>query len=61
MTEEEKAKDRKRQYKSEKELFFEFRDTVLLIGKGEISDLLLFKINENLEKIAGSLENIEPV
>jgi len=62
MTEEEKkAKERKRQYESEKEEFLEWRDTVLLIDKGEILNLLLFKINDNLEYIVESLKNIEPI
>jgi len=50
MTEEEK----KRQYESEHKRFIEWKHTILLIDPEEILNLLLFKINENLERIADS-------
>ena len=60
MTEEEKISgERKRQYESEKEEFLEWRDSVLLIDKGEILNLLLFKINENLDYLSESIRYIK--
>ncbi|MBA7563765.1 hypothetical protein ES695_05560 [Candidatus Atribacteria bacterium 1244-E10-H5-B2] len=57
--EEEISEERKRQYKSEKEEFLEWRDSVLLIDNGEILNLLLFKINENLDYLSESIEYIK--
>ena len=48
--EEEKiTEEKKRQYKLEQKRFIGWRDTVLLINDKEILNLLLFKINENLD------------
>jgi hypothetical protein len=57
--EEKISEGRKRRYESEKEEFIEWRDSVLLIDKGEILNLLLFKINENLDYLSESIEYIK--
>ncbi|MBA7676603.1 hypothetical protein ES703_84847 [subsurface metagenome] len=57
--EEKKTEERKHQYKSEHKRFIEWRDTVLLIDRDEILNLLLFKINENLDSISGSLQGLD--
>lgn len=57
--EEKKAEERKRQYEAEHEEFKEWRDTVLLIDREEISNLLLFTIDKSLKKIAREL--ISPI
>ncbi|MBA7528329.1 hypothetical protein ES705_20512 [subsurface metagenome] len=60
MTEEEKnTEEKKRQYKSEFKRFIEWRDAVLLIDPDEILNLLLFKINENLDEITENLIEIK--
>ncbi len=56
--EEKKTEEEKRQYKSEHKRFIEWRDTVLLIDQGDILNLSLFKINNNLKRIADSLDAI---
>ncbi|MBA7531570.1 hypothetical protein ES705_23783 [subsurface metagenome] len=56
--EEKKTEEEKRQYKSEHKKFLEWRDTVLLIDQGDILNLSLFKINNNLKRIADSLDAI---
>ena len=61
MTEEEEkmTEEKKRQYESEHKKFIEWRDTVLLIDQKEILNLLLFKINENLDSISESIAGID--
>ncbi len=60
MTEEkEKTEEKKRQYESEHKRFIEWVHTVMLIDQGEILNLLLFKINENLDEITENLIEIK--
>jgi len=59
MTEEEERIEKiKCQYKLEHKEFLEWRSTVLLIDRDEILNLLVFKLNDNLESIAARLEEI---
>lgn len=60
MTEEEKEiEERKQEHKEEFDRFIEWRNDVLLIDKGEILNLLLFKINENLDYLSESIQYIK--
>jgi hypothetical protein len=59
MTEEkERIEKIKYQYKLEHKKFLEWRSAVLLIDRDEILNLLVFKLNDNLEKIVDLLDRI---
>jgi len=59
MTEEEERIEKiKHQYKLEHKEFLEWRNTVLLIDRDEILNLLVFKLNDNLESIVDSLDRL---
>lgn len=53
--EERYTEEEKREQKEELDRFIEWRNNVLLIDKGEILNLLIFKINENLDYISESI------
>lgn len=57
--EEIEIEERKKEHKEEFDRFIEWRNNVLLIDREEILNLLIFKINENLDYLSESIKYIK--